>query len=874
MSVWRQLSYGVRNLFGRERRNDETAEELEQFLVMAIDERRKRGESTEDAMRLARIALGSLAAAKDTAQSYGWENHVRSIAGDLRFAARQLWRHGTFTASVVITLAIGIGANTAIFTVVESVLLTPLPYRNADRLAYLNTHWSNTGHTTPRMTGPDAIDVRQQVRSFEAMSLYLGGNEGVQLRDHGVYTKVTWVETDFARVFDLQPIAGRLFDDRKTHRTALVSEHFARENFGSAQAAVGQVLHVETEAIEIAGVLPNGFDFPDNTEVWEAASLEPESLSRTAFNYKVVGLLRPGVSFSSAQSELSQLAKRLQSAYPADNRNKEFAAVPLKDAMTGSARSTLLLLWAGVAIILLIACVNVANLQLVRSLERQRELAIRRALGSSRWQVMRPVLLEGLMMALAGGLAGILLAWPTVQLLVANAPRELPRAVEIHLSLPVLAFTLGVSVLTAVLFSLVPALRAARVDPAEALKQNILRGMNSKRSTALRNSLVVAEVAATFVLSVGAGLLLHTMMELTACDMGYDVRQLLVVDADVPAHADEDYRRALRQFDEMFTKLGAIPGVERAAGIMGLPTGEYGSNGYYETQGGAPVSPDDKPWALFSVASPGYFRTMEIPMKRGRDFGAQDTDKSAMVAVISESLARQSFGDADPVGKQIRCGLDTDKWMTIVGVVSDVRQDSPADKPGPALYMPMTQHPFFANQIHIVLRTRVTPLSLMPAAERTIRSVNPLAALRFTTMDRMVSNSVATHRFRAVLTAGFALVALLLATMGVYGTVAFTVAQRTFEIGVRMAFGADRLVIMLDVVKGAAWLAAWGIAIGFALSLMLTRSLTAMLADVRPADPASICAAALILMATALIAGLVPGWRAMRVEPMTALRTD
>ena len=385
----------------------------------------------------------------------------------------------------------------------------------------------------------------------------------------------------------------------KTHRTALVSEHFARENFGSAQAAVGQVLHVETEAIEIAGVLPNGFDFPDNTEVWEAASLEPESLSRTAFNYKVVGLLRPGVSFSSAQSELSQLAKRLQSAYPADNRNKEFAAVPLKDAMTGSARSTLLLLWAGVAIILLIACVNVANLQLVRSLERQRELAIRRALGSSRWQVMRPVLLEGLMMALAGGLAGILLAWPTVQLLVANAPRELPRAVEIHLSLPVLAFTLGVSVLTAVLFSLVPALRAARVDPAEALKQNILRGMNSKRSTALRNSLVVAEVAASVCSFGGAAGLPspHTMMELTACDMGYDVRQLLVVDADVPAHADEDYRRALRQFDEMFTKLGSDTRRGTCGGNYGAADpGSTAQNGYYETQGGAPVSPDDKPW--------------------------------------------------------------------------------------------------------------------------------------------------------------------------------------------------------------------------------------------------------------------------------------
>ncbi|MGA9670740.1 MAG: ABC transporter permease, partial [Terracidiphilus sp.] len=863
MSLWRQLSFGVRNLFGRERRNGETAEELEHFLDMAIEERRRDGQSAQDAARSARIELGSLAAAKDTAQSYGWENHVHSIARDLRFAARQLWRHGAFTASVVVTLAIGIGANTAIFTVVQSVLLTPLPYKNADRLVHLDTHWSNTGHDTPRMTGPDAIDAREQVRSFEAVSLYFGGNEGVQLRDHGVYTTVTWVDRNFARVFDLQPIAGRLFDDTEAHRAALVSEHFARENFGSAQAAVGQVMHVETEAIEIAGVLPNGFDFPDQTEVWEAASLQPDSHSRTAFNYRVVGLLRAGVSFSSAQAELSQFGQRLQAAYPAENRNKEFVAVPLKDEMTGYARSTLLLLWGGVTIILLIACVNVANLQLVRSLERQRELAIRRALGSSRWQVMRPVLLEGLLMALMGGVGGILLAWPAVRLLVANAPRELPRAAEIHLSLPVLAFTLCVSILTAVLFSLVPALRAAKVDPAEALKQNILHGMNSKRSTALRNSLVVAEVAATFVLAVAAGLLLHTMMELTARDMGYDTRQLLVVDADVPAHTDEDYHRAIQQFNEMFTKLSAIPGVEHAAGIMGLPTSEYGSNGYYETQGGLSFPVDDKPWALFNVASPGYFRAMEIPMKRGRDFGADDTDKSAMVAIVSESLARQSFGDADPVGRQIRCGLDTDKWMTIVGVVSDVRQSSPADKPGPALYMPMTQHPGYANQIHIVLRTHVKPLSVMSAAQRTIRGVNPLAALRFTTMDRMVSNSVAAHRFRAVLTVGFAVVALLLATMGVYGTIAYTVTQRTFEIGIRMAFGADKFVILLDVVKSAAWLAVWGIGVGLALSLMLTRSLTAMLADVRPADPASMGAAAVILMATALLAGLVPGWRAM-----------
>jgi len=874
MSLWRQLSYGVRNLIERERRNEETAKELEHFLDMTVEERVRSGESRQDAMRSARIELGSLSSAKDTAQSYGWENQVRSIAGDLRFAWRQLWRHRTFTVSVVLTLAIGIGANTAIFTVIESVLLNSLPYKSAERLAHLDTHWSNTGHTSPRMTGPDAVDAREQARSFEAISLYFGGNEGVQLADHGVYTTVTWVDADFARVFSLQPIAGRLFHDSESHRAALVSEHFARENFGNAQRAVGQVLHVETEAIEVAGVLPDAFDFPDHTEVWEAASLQPESHSRTAFNYKVVGLLREGVSLSSAQAELSQLAERLRAAYPEENRNKDFSVVPLRDEMTGYARSTLLLLWAGVTIILLIACVNVANLQLVRSLERQRELAIRRALGSSRWQVMRPVLLEGLLMALAGGLAGILLAWPTVRLLVATAPRVLPRASEVHLSLPVLGFTLGLSVLTAVLFSLVPALRAAKVDPAEALKQNISRGMSSKRSAALRNGMVVAEVSATFVLAVGAGLLVHTMMDLTGRDMGYDTRQLLVVDADVPAHTDDDYRHALAQFNEMFTKLAAIPGVEHAAGIMGLPTGDYGSNGYYETLGGIPATPEGKSWAIFSVASPGYFRTMEIPLQRGRDFGTQDTDKSAWVAIISESLARQSFGNVDPVGKQIRCGLDTDKWMTIIGVASDVRQSSPADKPGPALYMPMTQHPTYANQIHIVLRTRVTPLSVMSAAEHTIRGVTPLAALGFTTMDRMVSDSVAAQRFRAVLTVGFALVALLLATMGVYGTIAYTVTQRTFEIGIRMAFGADKFAILLDVVKGAARMAVWGIAIGLAISLMVTRSLTAILADVRPADPASLGVAAVILMATALLAGLAPGWRAMRVDPMTALRTD
>src|ERR1700732_72171 len=367
------------------------------------------------------------------------------------------------------------------------------------------------------------------------------------------------------------------------------------------------------------------------------------------------------------------------------------------------------------------------------------------------------------MVSLIGGMAGVFLAFPAVHVLVAMAPKELPRADEIHLNGWVLAFTLGLAVLTALVSSMLPALRAAKVDPAEALKHDASRGMTRHGAAVLRDGLVIAEVAATFVLAMGAGLLLHTMTTLMARDMGYQTRQLLVVDADAPAHSEQDAHRAVQQFNELFAQLATVPGVEYVAGIMGLPTGNYGSNGYYKRGGGLPVDPGHEGSSIFSVASPGYFQAMGIPIKRGSDFSAQDTFESPFVAVISESLAKQSFGNADPLDRQVQCGLDSDKWMTVVGVVGDVRQGSPADNPGPALYMPMTQHPFYANQIHIVLRTEVKPLTLMNAVEGTIAQMNPLIALRFTTMDAMVNESIASERFRAALISSFAGVGLLLA---------------------------------------------------------------------------------------------------------------
>ncbi len=874
MSLWRTLGYGLRNLVRGDKRDREVADEVAQYFEEAEAAWQERGLSAEEAKQRVRMEAGTANAVRERARSFGWENQVQALYADVRFAARQLRKHRAFTWTAVLTLGLGIGANTAIFTVIESVLLAPLPYANADRLAVLDTHWSDTGHTSPRMTGPDAVDVRSDAKSLEAVSLMTGGNEGVQLHDHATYTIVTWVDENFARVFDLHPIAGRLFSDAEAHRAVLVSNDFARDNFGGAQAALGQTLHIESEAVGIVGVLPSGFHYPDKTEVWEAFPLRPDSMERTAFNYRAAALLRKGVSFKSAQAELESLSQRLQATYPEENRAKVIVAVPLAEALTGKVRSTLLLLWGTVSMILLIACVNVTHLQLVRSMERQREIAIRKALGSNWWQVMRPVELEGLLVSLLGGMAGVLLAFPTVRILVSMAPKELPRTSEIHLDGWVLAFTLGASIATALVSSLLPAMRAAKTNAAEAMKQDAARGMEHRGARRLRDGLVIAEVAATFVLTVGAGMLLRTMTKLMKQDMGYETRQLLVVDADAPAHTEGEYRRVLAQFGDLFGELGRLPGVVHAAGVMGLPTGPYGSNGYYSTRGGLPVEPQHKPVANFTVASAGYFATLEIPMLRGRDFSTQDTNDSPFVAIISESLAKQSFGNGNPIGNQIQCGLDSDKWMTVVGVVGDVRQDSPADKPGPTLYMPMAQHRYYSNQIHIVLRTELKPLALVGAVREKLLATNPMIATKFTTMDAMVDDSITVERFRAVLLSTFAGAGLLLAMLGVYGTIEYSIAQRRFEIGIRMAFGADKMVILRSILGRAAMLAWMGIAAGFGLSLLLTGLMRTMLVGVRPIDPVSLGYAALLLVATAITAAAAPGWKAAHVDPMAALRAE
>ena len=796
---------------------------------------------------------------------------MRNVVDELRYAVRQLRKSPAFAFTAVLTLALGIGANTAIFTVVQSLLLKPLEYPEADRIVALNTRWEQKAHIIPRMTGPDLVDIRDQAKSVQAIGFYEGGELGVQLRDHATFVGVSGVNAGFAHVFQIQPEAGRWFTDAEAKHAAVVNATFARNNFGGAEAAVGQIVKVEGQPLEIVGVVPSSFDFPNHTQVWMDYPAAPESTSRTAFNYRAVARLGGGVPLQAAQAELAGIGKRLQAAYPKDNEDKSFKFVPLQEQLVGPVRPMLLLLMFSVGLVLLIACVNVTHLYLARAVVRQRELAVRTALGSSRLRLGRMVILESLLLSAVGAALGMLIAVPMVRLLVSIAPAGLPRAGEVNLNFWVFAFTAGIALITTVAASLVPARQAARVDPIMALQQDSSRGMSSRHSFLLRNGLVIAEVAAAFILAVGASLLARTMLTLQSTDLGYSKTGLLIVDADAPAVNLDDSLAATRKFNGIFADLRTSPGVESVAGVMGLPTGKYGSNGYYSVNGAAVDLHGGQ--AIFSLSSPDYFKTMEIPMLQGRDFTAADSYDAPFVAIISESLARQSFPGQDPIGHQIECGLDAPgKGMTIIGVVRDLRQDSPAESPGPALYMPLMQHPYMATQINIAIRTKVVPASLIDTVQAKIHQADPGIATRFTTMDAMVGDSVEMQRFRGVLVGSFAGVGLLLAILGVYGTVSYSVAQRTFEIGVRMTFGAERQSVLKMILRQVLVLATIGIVTGLALSLLAGRFIASMLAGVSPADPLSLGAAIAVLLLAAMCAALVPARAASRVEPMQALR--
>lgn len=806
-----------------------------------------------------------------------------TLVQDFRYALRMLRKNPGFATVAILTLALGIGANTAIFSIINGVLLSPLQYPDADHIVAVGTYWKQTGKTTPRLTGGDLADIRDGTQIFDSFSYHIGGEMGVQLRHRAEFTGAYMVNPDFFRVFGVQPLYGRAFEGRAFEQNdgelvAVVSEAFAERNFGSGASGLGRTVRVENQSYQVIGILPAGFQYPPQADVWFPASVKPENLNRSAYNYRTVAKLKAGVTLEGAKAQLETIGARLATQFPDTNRNKTFVAIPLRDQIVGPVRTTLYFLMGAVALVLLIACTNVADLMLARASARAREIAVRAALGARRWHIIRPLLVESVLLALIGGALGLLFADFGTRALVRMSANSvpLPRLEDIHVDWFVLGFVSGISLLASLLFGLTPAWQAARVDLHDALKQGGSRGQIGGRSPGLRNALVVAQIALSLVLAVGAGLLLRSFAALTSVQLGYRTEGILVMYAHAPAHELSEYLGVGRFFENLFAQIQGLPGVSSVAAAMGLPTGQYGSDGSYAVEGKHIFAPGQHlPHAGFRLASPGYFATLGVPLNHGRDFSTRDDYDTPLVVIVSEALAREVFPNENPIGKRVQCGFDSvGKWMTIVGVVGDVRQDSPASPPGPELYMPLKQHPYRANELQVVVRTSLPTASLINPVREKVHAMNPEIATKFTTMDEMVSDSVARPRFRMFLISAFAGLALLLAMVGVYGVMSYVIAQRTSEFGLRVALGASAGKVAGLVFGQTFRLAAIGLGIGLVLSLAASRVMTTMLFGLKPTDAVTYVIVLLAVTPVIVLASAIPAWRATHIDPLTALREE
>jgi predicted permease len=805
---------------------------------------------------------------------------MHNLVQDLRYGLRTLTKSRGFTAVAIVTLALGIGAATAMFTVVDGVLLKPLRYRDADRIVALSTVFTDRGRAIPRLTGADYIDIRDQRRLFDAIAIYYGGQMGVQVAGHAEFVGAMLTGTEFMNVFGVTPLHGRLFDASDAQQSAMVSLAFANRNFGGGEAAVGKSLHLEDRTYTIVGVVPAVFQFPARTDVWIASSHDPDNRARSAYNYRAVAKLKADVAIDAANAQLATLGRQLASAYPDSNTDKTFSVTPLRDQLVGSVRTTLVVLMGAVGLVLLIACANVANLMLARATGRSREMAVRVAIGATRPRIVRQLLAESIVLAIGAGVLGLVIASVCTDALLVRAGSgvPLPRLTDVSIDMRVLLFAMALCCASSVGFGLVPAFQASRVDLADALKQGGARGVLGAQFGSLRSVLVVVQIALSFVLVIGAGLLFRSFLALMAVQPGYQTDSMLVMSAHAPARTLDDYVRVTQFETEMFQRIRQLPGVVSVAGAMGMPTGDYGSNGGYvlEGQGTMKSHVRQLSQANFSLSGPAYFSTMGIPLVRGRDFTDGDRYGSTPVVIVSEALVRQSFPDVDPIGRRLQCGLDAESmtWMTVVGVVGNVRQDSPASPAAAALYMPLAQHPFRANEVQVAIRTQVDPESLIAPVKRIVSDMNPDVATKFTTMNAMLDESVADPRFRTTLALSFAGVALLLAIMGVYAVMSYVTAQRTGEFAIRAALGASRGEILGMVLRGAGQLAATGAAAGVVLALATGRVLANLLFGLTPTDMLTYVIVSALVLPAVLLAALRPALRASRTDPLVALRDE
>ena len=794
---------------------------------------------------------------------------------DLKFALRSLRKNLGFTLLAVIIMALGIGANTAVFSVVNAVLLKPLAYPNPDRIVTLSSLWRKSGERGPA-SAPDFHDWHDQSTAFSAMAMYDHDATSAMSGASAEYVHAAEVTPEFFQVFGLQPVAGRFFSEEERKPggagAVLISYSYWQSHYGANSAALGQSVRLLGRSFPIAGVLPPQFHFPSGSDIWLPKGVVfPETDSRSAHNYQVVGLIKPGVSLEQAQAQMTAIGARLEHQYPESNKGKSVAVIRMRDSMVQDVQTTLYLLLGAVALVLLIGCANVANLLLGRATARSREIAIRAAVGASRGRIVRQLVTESIVLALIAGAAGLLLAKWGADALVALAPGNVPRLADSAIDGRVLAFTLGISVAASLLFGLAPALQVSRVDLNEALKQGASR-MLGGRSVRTRATLVVLEVALSVMLLAGAGLLIRSFVALHNVQLGFRPEHVLVMQSSVPASNAEGERRAARFYKDLLANLAALPGVS-AVGATRNPPGEVLSEGSYFIDHPGKFE-TNTPQAVFSVMAPGTLAALGIPLRRGRDFNASDTHNAPFTALINEALARKSFPGQDPIGRAIYCGFDSLKPMKIVGIVGDVRQYGPATEPSPEIIMPNEQHLSPSTELSVVVRTSGPPSALWGPIQRQVRALSAEVPVKFTSMEELLAENTAAPRFRTLLLSLFAAIAVCLAMAGVYGVVAYTAGQRANEIGLRMALGAGSADVLRLVLRQGMRLTGIGLVLGLIGAFAATRAVTGMLFAVKPADPATYIGVAALLALVSLAASYLPARRAARLDPASALRQE
>ncbi|HMJ05084.1 MAG TPA: ABC transporter permease, partial [Chthoniobacterales bacterium] len=778
----------------------------------------------------------------------------------------------------------GIGANSAIFSVVNTLLLRPLPYRNPSQLVVI---WEAAAHLGfPKNTPSPAnfLDWQKQSTVFEGMGAF--AERSFNLTGLGEPERLDGRRVS-ANLFDLlgvKPILGRTFvpdEDKPGTKVALLNESLWNRRFGSDPGVIGRSLTLNGESYTVVGVLPGSVRLPAfgnwRDQVWVPLAFPAdEAASRGNHFLEVIGRIKPGVALAQAKVEMETIAARLAQQYPADNTRIGALVVPLHEEILGNMKPALLVLLGAVAFVLLIACANVANLLLARAAARHKEIALRLALGADRSRLTKQLLVESVMLSLLGAAVGLVLAYAGLRLLTRFIPADVAHAEMITIDASVLLFTVIVAVVTGLIFGLAPASQAVHSNINDTLKEGGRDSGSGPRGKRLRSALVIAEVAVSFILLIGAGLLINSFMHLRNLDPGFRTDHLLTLNVDLSETKYPDNPKRTAFFDEVVRRTQALPGVRSVAVAGNLPFTYNGDSMPIGVEGVPDPPPDQHPDVIFRAIGPGYFSTMGIPLVRGRDFNDQDNLDANLVVVVSEKTARHYWPNDDPIGKRIKNGSTTTDapWRTVIGVVKDVRQNDFVAEPKMQMYFTYRQlRSLMPNAL--ILRTAVDPLSLATGVRNAIWSVDKdQTVANVDTMEHIVAGAVARQRFSMLLLAIFAGVALILAAVGIYGVMSYTVAQQTRDIGIRMALGAQRSDVLKMTVKQGLRLVGFGLVIGLAAAFVLTRVMASLLFGISATDPLTFVSISLVLLAVAILASYIPALRATRVDPMIALRAQ